>query len=458
MGTANLDILCKALGYLLADLWAHGSRVAALAQLHHTLYDSENRQVFESPNQTNAYETRTLASAAAGRLDSWTPTEWEREIRVSPYAVLQAIDKCCGATAPTLNSDGADVLLPNALYNLGISTVKVIADLGTSNERKEVISVYVLKNPHRSYATGQGGSRHYYTPNHWCFPVIRDGFIRRVKPLRSQVTVDTIRTLVSSRQPLKVALVELPEVVHKAHIRPEPGKESRWLSGGLENESLIRDAVLFAIQRAREDRVHVVQLGELCGTEAIWNALIAEIQSVEWQENPMIVIGPTRHEIGSDGKARNICRALDAQGIEIDEATHTKINWVSLSRVLDNHTAIEEAIEPGTELSLVATDAGLMLIVICHDLSQALQNHSLVRALSDLPLRILFVPSMSKSTTAHQRAAQFVNLESDAHVVVANQSLVKFWIDDTTSWLDGGSFWRRGEVAGNLALDVEVIC
>ena len=347
------------------------------------------------------------------------------------------------------------MLFPSVVYDQGVSRESVVANFGYAGD-SETIFVYVVSVSRRGHATLQGGSRHHYTPHHWCFPEIREGITRTIHPMRSQVMIDAARSLVMARKPLRIALVELPEVVHDARLKPQPNVESRWLSNGpvADVDKKIQQAVLLAIRRARSHGAHVVLFGELCGSAGVSAALISEIQRTDWRDNPILVVGPTRHEVAADGTVRNICRALDAQGNFVDELTHAKINWVSLSRLLGS-VPLEEAITPGTGVSLLATEFGLVAIVICHDLSQAIESRTLLGVLADLPLCILFVPSMSKRTDAHKRASQFVNLENAAHVVVANQALVKFWEGDTTAWDEGGSFWWRGEPNDN-PLPVEV--
>ena len=87
----------------LAVLWAVGSYRAALAQLHHTLYDPFTRSAFPTPNLGNAYETRTTAQEIAVRIGVWGTVEWSAAIEASPFALLLALDSRCADTTPTLN-------------------------------------------------------------------------------------------------------------------------------------------------------------------------------------------------------------------------------------------------------------------------------------------------------------------------------------------------------------------
>lgn len=447
------DARFRALSARLAQLWLAGERHAALAQLHLSLYEDSVRAAVATYGALNAYAVWDQAAAYREQLDWWNAADWLRGLKALPQAVLVAVDVHCSQIDPDLDSRGEEIIFAEAVYVRGYSSHEVTTDIGT--DHGILVRVNVLKNPTRGFGTFQSSSRHYYMRHHWCFTEERGGIVRRVSPLRSQTAIDSLEALLQSGQPLSVALVELPKVVHKALLAPQLGVSNLWASGGLDNWEAIARAIKMAIADARQTGKHILLLPELGGSPEIWAAMREELARNPREENPIFVIGPTRHETDVHGKTRNVCRVLDALGNEVEEFRHAKVNAVSLSKQLGEF-ALDEAIVGGNQFSLVITPIGLLAVVICHDLSQALESSTLISTLADLPLYCLFVPSMSEKTTAHVHAARNVTLENGANVLLANQALVQFFDGDNhQAWNEGGSFWYRGH-PGNRPPAIEV--
>jgi len=216
--------------------------------------------------------------------------------------------------------------------------------------------------------------------------------------------------------------------VYLAEFLVVPEFDSRWQQGpkwkiwtanGLLNERAIDDIAREHVRRAASLKADVVVFPELTITPTTLSSIQRELQSLAVAtpgSAPCMVVGGSFHI--PDGKMiRNRSVVLDGAGKSV--WTHDKLTQVELTGPM-----IQEGNRPGDILTLIPTPIGTHAIAICLDLAQAATSNE--TALKRVPVRWLWVPSMSASVSAHLAQSRTLCVQRLITVCCANQSQAIF--------------------------------
>jgi hypothetical protein len=179
--------------------------------------------------------------------------------------------------------------------------------------------------------------------------------------------------------------------------------------------------VTLLLDKAAESGVDVIVLPELCADDRV----LADVRG--WRaarspgEIPVIVAGSRHTSLQGDRPGENEALIIFSSG---EEATHRKISPYTLrDRVLDDGSPSVEEIERKEFISSQANALTVhysgdwsMTVAICKDILET----ALVRALEDLRVRLVLVPSCSDKTDLMEQHAVQLSLHAQAAVVISN--------------------------------------
>jgi hypothetical protein len=208
-----------------------------------------------------------------------------------------------------------------------------------------------------------------------------------------------------------------------------------WCALGLHNEESIKQEAIAHLSAAVDAGADVVVFPELTITESIRSAisdwLSANVRIDDVRYGLKFVVCGSFHVGGgtkTGGRPWNrsvvlnrfgdaVTLGREAQVVPLDQAKLTSVDYSKIK-------GIYEANEKGRELLLCATPLGIHAVAICLDLAQGAEADQ--TALQSLPIRWLWVPSLSPQIKEHQ--AQSVNLCKQRTVTVAcaNQATADF--------------------------------
>lgn len=232
--------------------------------------------------------------------------------------------------------------------------------------------------------------------------------------------------------------------IYVAEFDPPPVFDSCWVEGesttgwyakGIQNAGDIVARALDHLGRATTLEADVVVFPELTFPlvvrEAVsdWLSLHAEVDG-EGHGIDLVISGSFHDEGRSSARARpaNRAAALNKFGdvIKLDVGTQpTPFEQVKLTAV--DYLAelkIYEASVKGKRLVLSTSPLGIHAMAICLDLAQVANADQV--PLAGLPIRWLWVPSMSPKVDSHQRRAQMLCLHHTVTVACANQGVADF--------------------------------
>jgi len=218
---------------------------------------------------------------------------------------------------------------------------------------------------------------------------------------------------------LRVYLAEfllVPEFDSRWHQGP---KWRIWTANGLVNDGAINDIAREHLRRAASLKADVVIFPELTITSTTLSAIQQGLQSLAVgapDSAPCMVVAGSFHIV--DGRMiRNRSVVLDGAGKSV--WTHDKLTQVELTGPM-----IQEGNTPGDLLTLIPTPIGTHAIAICLDLAQAATSNE--TALKRVPVRWLWVPSMSASVSAHLAQSRTLCVQRLITICCANQSQADF--------------------------------
>lgn len=277
--------------------------------------------------------------------------------------------------------------------------------------------------------------------NHWDVTPhvpIRDMRERTVRVGSADECFSSACALLGSAGSLRIYLAEFQDV---------PSFESQWVQGtypgagvgwyarGLKNAGSLKQQALEHLAAAQKERADVVLFPELTITEEVQEAISDWLSSNAGVEEAghgleLVICGSFHVGGGPDtgGRPWNRSVALNRFGdtvkIELESRRvplqHTKLTSVDYTTV----RGIYEVNEKGRETVLCATPLGLHALAICLDLAQGAEADQ--TPLPSLPIRWLWVPSLSPLVKEHQAKSANLCKQRTVTVACANQASADF--------------------------------
>jgi hypothetical protein len=408
--------------------------VGALAQL----WTSICREI--PPGRANLLRTQAcfeLSLQWCEQLDHWTEVEWAYALRTNPFATLSALSRRCSRKEAPLSSEV--VLLPESSYSQGVVQKTVVTNIAevAANLRSKMVHIYVIEGTEDALTDSQTPSAFFFTHKFRFFfrYYERHGKTTEVKVvgLNSDIAKERLSVVAQSGGGLRILTVELESIT--LLLGNQLGSdENRFLVEDVKDSEAVADEFCNAITFGGQHGYHVVVMPELCGSPEIYSRIRNHLRNATKEaDNPILTICPSRHEeVGSDN-FQNVVRVLDSLSNEVKEFQHSKMAPVSISNIPGFSVPINEFIIAGETIEIVATPLGLISILICHDLSQAVDS-ARVDMLEQLPLSVLI-------------RARSILLNQSIDIIVANEGPVEFYGFGKMGWPSGNSFYRSSRGA-----------
>lgn len=480
--------LCSLLGSRLHELSQSRRWPQALAQCWHAIAFSRTGAYHQAASLTDRISldqsAHDLTHDEAG-LATWRASQFAASITHQPLVLLRAL-ALLAAGSPVLASGIPAIQLPHEIYTGGVMQCEVFQ---WSTDWKATKSSVFLVRAASGRTDVQAANLHAYTSPYHLVPDTLDGLKIQVTDSGSTLLDERFHAIRASGRAVRVYVAEFLyplDFIDASGALPD----SRWNATGLKNEAQIEQLALAHLNSANAAGCDVVIYPELAITPKIQRAIqlhlltrahIASarkagadtvifpeiessysgprvIQLAPWADlnaldNPvassgvaLVICGSFHHPNQLANGYSNVAYALDGAGNVVPGFTHRKLTFVSIGGHQTSST-LNEAIELGDTLSLVATPIGLLCSCICLDLAQKLPGY--VIPLSHVPFTFMFVPSLSRNTNAHQESAKDILRNRQASVICANQGPAIFRAK-SVDWIARNSFVMSSVTSDSL--------
>jgi hypothetical protein len=218
----------------------------------------------------------------------------------------------------------------------------------------------------------------------------------------------TFERLANSRNSNSLEIVLWPLTTWPYQDGAGRGNPIRLLETIAATEGLLAVELIAAVAHADQLGATIIVFPELMVPPAALAQLQAHLETTPASSLALIVIGRSHEADPIDpSRDRNQALVLGSAGGVLWE--HSKIEPF-------NDWANAEHLRSGTELKLVFTPIGSLMIAICKDILGPLS-----KTIADLPVEILLVPSMSASTKEHLLHAKEFYKSQGTATFVANR-------------------------------------
>lgn len=307
-------------------------------------------------------------------------------------------------------------------------TKKERAVLGLADWLENVF-VFPKTQPHvKAPVEKQTHSPSRYFPRWEVIPAIPDP----AQESRSVAVIAPSNAMISSLK----AYVGAPTIsVYLAEFEESPQFVSEWAVGdelttwkakGLQNSSDLAELARGHIRRAFSRGVNAIVFPELAVDHEVLQGIKTELRArlvASPEQAPALVIAGSFHaEV--DGKTLNRSLILDAAGNSVTFQDGTTFFHDKLTSVQLSAPKIIEGNDVGDVVTLMCSPIGTHAVVICLDLGQAASADAV--PLEKLPIRWLWVPSMSQTVKPHEAKSKTMCTQRAVTVACANQAAADF--------------------------------
>ncbi len=318
------------------------------------------------------------------------PTEWNALVR------LQALDEFLAEHSGT-RATGVD------------------EQLGTPVQLEDGKRYALYRRPQglrQAPVEKQPGHLRKWMKHHQVLPEKQRGY-QVAFPRPSDYLLEQLSRMHARREPLKVAIARFEDGVEPRWLREQ--SPPRFQAAALTDPETRWKRVSHLLERARDERVHVLVLPELTIPPDLRLRLQEWLTEHADTHSLLLVLPGTFHEPDPRGRRGVVNRTelLDAYGQCL--LVHDKL------LPFKAHSMGDEDINPGRRISLLPLPLGLLATPICLDFCEA--DQPLPELWKELGPAWLLVPAMGdgSSRRAHARAARTLFVTRGSVTALANQ-------------------------------------
>jgi hypothetical protein len=298
----------------------------------------------------------------------------------------------------------------------GTRATGVDAQLGTPVHLEDGKRYWLYRRPQglrQAPVEKQPGHLRKWMKHHHVLPEKQRGY-QVAFPKPSDYLLEQLSRMHERGEHLKVAIARFEDGVEPTWRREQ--SPARFQAEALTDAETRWKTVRHVLERAREERAHVLVLPELTVPPEL-RLRIQEWLTEHADSHALLLVLPgTFHEPDSRGKrVVNRTELLDAYGQSL--LVHDKL------LPFRAHTLGDEDIHPGRRISLLPLPLGLLATPICLDFCEA--DQPLPELWKELGPAWLLVPAMGdgSSRRAHARAARTLFVTRGSVTALANQPL-----------------------------------
>lgn len=354
----------------------------------------------------------------------------EAELRKSPLTVLHWLDRML-ATRPEEGIGFGDSAYLGDVLRVEIDdATRARLELPTGLER-----AYLCRNIGKHWPKApverQGFAPNQYTPNWHVMADMPDPQQsgRKVEVYAPSATFQHACEALRKKQGITIYLAEFhtPPDFDSCFVDAAEGQV--WTAIGMRNADAIIVEVKQHLKRALELQADVVIFPELTFPPKV------RVAAADWlcaqpgnddNDGHVIqwVVAGSFH-CPFDSILANQNSVLDRLGNVVTmQGHHLAKNWGQEKLTSVELVVVREGNHPGEAIMVAHTALGMQAVVICLDLAQTAVLDKV--PLEMLPLRWLWVPSMSDGVTGHQARARQLAVNRTITVVCANQAQARF--------------------------------
>lgn len=250
----------------------------------------------------------------------------------------------------------------------------------------------------------------------------------------SNTTVSSMKGYINSPQMI-VYLAEFAQAPQFLSEWAVCDELTTWKAKGLNNATELAALAREHVRRAFSRNADVIVFPELVVDHKVLQGIKDELRArsltTPEQAPALVVAGSFHAEV--NGQTLNRSLILDAAGnsVMLEDGTaffHDKLTSVQLSA-----QRIIEGNDVGHVVTLMCSPIGTHAVAICLDLGQAASADAV--PLEKLPIRWLWVPSMSQSVSPHETKSKTICTQRAVTVACANQADADFGLAPSGSSL-----------------------
>ncbi len=354
----------------------------------------------------------------------------EDALRPSPLSVLHWLDRMLATRPGEGIGFGDSAYLGDVLRVEIADATRVRFELPRGLER-----VYLCRNIGKHWPKSpverQGFGPNLYTPNWHVMADMPDAKQsgRKVAVYAPSPTFQQACEALSAKQGISIYLAEFETQPDFDSCFVAAAEGQVWTASGLRNEGSIIVEVEQHLQRALRLKADVVIFPELTFPPEVHKAASNwlceqpgndsdETHRIQW-----VVAGSFHFPLNSLFANQNL--VLDRIGNVVTmHGQSPEQKWAQKKLTSVELVVVREGIHLGDTIMVAHTALGMQAVVICLDLAQTAVLDKV--PLEMLPLRWLWVPSMSDGVSGHQARARELAVNRTITVICANQARAKF--------------------------------